>query len=308
MMKNLLIILLLISSMLLSACSVEKEKSKLSEQEKLNQTESSEQPTQSEREIITVLSNKHLDAEINDEIDITEADLNNLVVMDKQPLIYTNDGKQGLVYLLSDYLYGRENIQKNSYLVYELEEKTLLYDLCVVDYASAMTFCNIDGDVAQEIVLQQTVGMSGGAGHYESRIFKIENDSVVVLFNAETYDEKLERNVVFDTGFEHEFLKNKILKIKNRFTQYSLEIDVSQKYIDSFFDEQGMPIRETTLWCDTFFEFSAVDIDNDAIFEIVCSQYVSLDTHASGVGVAKSILKYNTETKSFDVIDADFEY
>lgn len=43
-----------------------------------------------------------------------------------------------------------------------------------------------------------------------------------------------------------------------------------------------------------------------AFFEMICLQYVSLDSHADGIGDTKSVLKYNKQTRKFEVVQAEF--
>ena len=75
-------------------------------------------------------------------------------------------------------------------------------------------------------------------------------------------------------------------------------------------DESGK-IMETDVfdhvWIDeTFRSFEPQDVDNDGIYEIVCSQYASLGDYSSCIGYASTTLKYNTEIKQFEIIRANF--
>jgi len=56
-----------------------------------------------------------------------------------------------------------------------------------------------------------------------------------------------------------------------------------------------------------FFSFEPKDTDGDGIYEIEGKQYTSLIGRADYVGTASCILKYNTQSKVFEVIDAWYE-
>jgi hypothetical protein len=48
-------------------------------------------------------------------------------------------------------------------------------------------------------------------------------------------------------------------------------------------------------------------VDHDGVCEIVCRQYTSYISHSDYTGIAHSVLKFNTQTQKFEVIDAWFE-
>ena len=61
-----------------------------------------------------------------------------------------------------------------------------------------------------------------------------------------------------------------------------------------------------SLECDSFYEFKPGDFDGDGVFEFECLQYAYLLTHGDGLGTARSMLKYNEETKKMEVIESAF--
>ena len=99
-------------------------------------------------------------------------------------------------------------------------------------------------------------------------------------------------------------------EIKNKFTGYSTILDLSgyKVYHGVYFDETGKPLNknEENVLFDSFREFTPADVDGDGTFELVCLQYASLYCHADYIGDAKSVLKYNSDTKEFEVIKAEF--
>ncbi|MBO4468246.1 MAG: hypothetical protein J5766_02985, partial [Clostridia bacterium] len=162
---------------------------------------------------------------------------------------------------------------------------------------------DIDGDKADEIILQQIVGMTGGAGQYRSRIFKVVGDEIAEIFNSATGN-------IFDTGFIGVVKNGFKLEIKNKFNNYLNELDLSaeNQYIGVYFDINGNATSnaENEILCDSFREFVPEDIDNDGIFEIVCLQYVSLYGHSDYIGDAKSVLKFDFNKKEFIITEAEF--
>ena len=189
------------------------------------------------------------------------------------------------------------------YLAILSGEKVYLKDLAEwenqMSYGIKLELCDFDGDGDKEILLQQTVSMSGGAGQYLSRVLDFENYEFLELYCSEQ---------IF-TGFSIEILKGNKFKIRNSITNYSEIFEFKNKtegYLKGLYDENGEVIERKIL-VDSFFEFFPEDIDNDGVYEILCRQYVSLIGHTDHIGDAKTILKYNKKTSSFKIIDAEFE-
>ena len=111
-----------------------------------------------------------------------------------------------------------------------------------------------------------------------------------------------------------ELKENFNVEISNKYVSFTKTVNVKgindEKYDDSYWDESGK-IMETDVfdhvWIDeTFRSFEPQDVDNDGIYEIVCSQYASLGEYSSCIGYASTTLKYNTEIKQFEIIRANF--
>ena len=210
------------------------------------------------------------------------------------------------VYLLNDYeRYGENSIYHDSYLAIETDSKILFKDLSSDNYSGSygdtLYVHDVDGDGIDEVIVQQTVGMTGGAGQYLSRIFKVVDDEIQETFNSSTTD-------LYDTGFISILKDDFKLEVRNRFTGYAKTLDFSAKeqYIGVYFDEDGKVIGDGIIWCDSFREFTPEDVDGDGIFEMVYLQYVSLYGHTDYIGDAKSVLKFNPNTQKFEVIKAEF--
>lgn len=225
--------------------------------------------------------------------DLPEVGLQDVVVKRKV------DGFSLSAYILSDYRYGKSE-PHDSYLAVEMDfERILFFDFENKSFDDFLYLNDVDGDGFDEIIIQQHVDMAGGAGQFSSYIFKVENDEIREIFNSSTCN-------LFDTGFVSEFLDGYKLKVSNTITGYSSTIDISNKYIDEYFDENGKGATGDFILCDSFFEFIPEDVDDDGIFEIICLQYTSLNSHPDYIGDAKSILKFNSYIQKFEVIESDF--
>ena len=201
------------------------------------------------------------------------------------------------------YNYTEDKLYHYSHLIIKDESETLTYNLSESDvgsYADLLYVCDIDGDNADEIIIQRTAGMTGGAGQYISQIFKVENNQIKEIFHSSSSNK-------FDTGFSSDMQDNYMLVIVNRHTGYEKALDISAKgYLDVFYNEEGSLISKTDIFADSFHSFSPVDVDNDGIFEIKANQYVSFYGHSDYIGTAVSILKYRSNTKKFDIIETEF--
>ena len=241
-------------------------------------------------------------------IELPEIGLENLVVRRKVSGSTTESMKHYLsTYIISDYRY-RERVWHDSYLAIETGDKILLYDFQNRSLDDFLYLCDVDGDGIDEIIVQQTVGMSGGAGSYESFVFKVVEGEIKALFMSSIPNSSDNGSSRFDTGFSSELKDGFKLEISNRFTGYTTTFDFSaeKKYLGRFFDDSGIVISSTNILCDSFYVFTPEDIDDDGVFELVCVQYVSLDGHANSIGYAKSILKFNPSSQEFEVIFAEF--
>lgn len=190
-----------------------------------------------------------------------------------------------------------------SRLVIKEEPQAITYNLSesgMGSYADLLYICDLDGDHADEIIVQRTVGMTGGAGQYVSQIFKVERDQIIEIFNSSSAN-------MFNTGFSSKMKDNYELVLINQYTNYETTVDISDKeYLGIFYTEEGKLIKEIGIWVDSFYSFSPIDVDKDGVFEIKVCQYVSLNGHSDGIGTAVSVLKYNSDTQEFEVIENEF--
>ena len=218
----------------------------------------------------------------------------------------TVDGKnnQLSVYVLAEY-------QDNSYmhrtfLVVETDNDMLSYDLNTKSLQDTLYLVDIDADGLDEIILHQHLDDFGGAGSYISRIYQVEDGRICEMFNSYTSTPQDSEDEIFDTGFSSEFIEGKKLKITNQNTDYQTILDVSERYIDEFFDSAGKGPSDLPSGCDSFISFEPNDVDEDGVFEIIGTQYMFVFNHAGGIGYGKTVLKYNAQNSQFEVIKAEF--
>lgn len=240
-------------------------------------------------------------------ISIPEVGLQNMFIADISSEEKLFDDIYGRVYLLSDDRYGGSCMPCDNYIAILINGKLIVKDIAKLPaYFGDITLSDIDGDGDSEIILQETISITGGCGGYLSRVFDFKDSELIEMFSSID-----ENNNYFDTGYSITVLKNKKFIIKNRFSGYSEEFTDQRKtddYYDGFwYDINGNPGNQEIM-VDSFYEFSPINIDNDESYEVLCKQYVSLIGHADGLGHAKTILKYNKNSKQFEIIDTEFMY
>lgn len=218
-----------------------------------------------------------------------------------------------IVHLLGDYERYGNGLYHDLFLTVQADTKVIFKDLTYSNikgaYSERLHLNDIDGDGIEEIIIHQCVDMFGGAGQYLARIFKVENEEIKEVFCSLTSDGN--KHSRWGTGFKAEEKEDFQLEISNTFTGYKELIDLSadkESYIRSgIYSEEGNVLKHSDILTDTFLSFIPKDIDSDGICEIYCEQYTSHLGHAQHIGHAISILKYNTDSQSFEVIDAWFD-
>ncbi|MCL2014041.1 MAG: hypothetical protein FWG69_03535 [Oscillospiraceae bacterium] len=235
-------------------------------------------------------------------VNLPEVGLENLVIGTVEEGNVVESEKDSLpVYVFCDYRYGADSIYHDSYLAVVTDSKILLKDLSETggSYATSIYLHDVDGDGLDEIIVQQTVGMTGGAGQFASTIFRVIEDDIVEMFPLPN----------FDTGFTCVLKDGFKIEISNRFTGYATTIDydtINGENESFYFNENGKVRAKGEISLDSFYEFVPEDIDGDGIYEIVCKQYVSLQGHSDYIGDAESVLKFNPSTQKFEIIKAEF--
>ena len=144
-------------------------------------------------------------------------------------------------------------------------------------------------------------------GTFLSRVFSVQENCVVELYNSSLDFLGDNQTMPYHTGFSSKFLENYRLEITNKSVGFRKIIDLSGRYAEGFFDEAGKGKLNLDIHCDSFMEFVPKDVDGDGVFEILCSQYASLYGHADGIGYAKSVLKFDERRQALFVAYADFD-
>lgn len=107
-------------------------------------------------------------------IDIPEAGLENIYIRDIIEFIEIDKETYAKVYLFADDRFGGYMSTSNLYLAAEIRDRMIIKDIAKWDNQcsmfSEMDSCDIDGDGDEEIVLQEGIDLTGGAGQYLSRI------------------------------------------------------------------------------------------------------------------------------------------
>lgn len=211
------------------------------------------------------------------------------------------------VYLLCDYERYGGGIFHDLFLAVEADTKVIFKDLTYNTipgaYSENLYLNDVDGDSVEEIILHQCVGMSGGAGSYLARVFKIENDEIKEIFCSNSKDNS---SKYWDTGFSGHPEDDFTFVISNRFTGYTAKYSFGTDRPDRH-DEDGKAVSKREITVDSFNLFLPKDIDSDGVCEIYCRQYTSDWGHADYIGDAISILKFNTEKQEFEVVEAWFK-
>jgi len=233
---------------------------------------------------------------------------NGTIAQTEKASLFSNNATPSLesqIHLILDFEKYNDKVYHDSYLVIETKDdltiKHIGEDSCG-SYGDALYVCDIDGDKLDEIIVHSTIGMSGGAGQYASRVYSFTGNDLELIFDSSTDNS-------FDTGYFAECKDGFKIVILNDFTKFESPIEGStvEALFGSYFDENGKAISQPTLWTDSFFEFIPQDVDGDGIFEIKTVQYASLNGHTNHIGNAVSFLKYDPQSKSFDVIETRFE-
>ena len=239
-------------------------------------------------------------------ISIPEVGLKNVFSREVSGLELLDDGVYGQVYLLADDRYGGGRGVSDHYLAIVMNDVLFVEDISkqTPGYTGDIELCDFDGDGDKEILLQECISMTGGAGGYLSRVFDFDNGKLVEMFSFD-----IGGNKRFDTGFSITILEDRKFKIENKFTQYSDVFSLNNRKDDYYlywYDKDGKPIQNEIL-VDSFCDFLPTDVEGDGVWEIACRQYVSLIGHSDGIGAAKTILKYNPVSSAFEVFQTDFE-
>lgn len=236
----------------------------------------------------------YFDFEDTMRIDVPKIGLENVFVRQLEGNIKISADSFATVAILSDNRYEAYNHIPDNYLVVIADEKIVAIDLTSWEEQFSLggefECADVDGDCDAEFLVQENIGLSGGAGQYLSRVFDFKDGKLIEIFSSDT------ETGLYDTGFSIRILDGNKYEIKNKFTDYC--------EVFSFEEER---INKGELALDSFYKFEHCDIENDGVYEIRCCQYASLLDHSDFVGTAVSVIKYDKEKSVFVVTDSCFE-
>lgn len=188
-------------------------------------------------------------------------------------------------------------------LVVRTEDQAVCTVLFQGSYQDRFSLADIDGDGNEEILIQSLVSITGGAGGFETAIYKLDHGRPELLFCYPGQEEG-ER---LDTGFALTFADGDKFQIRNGLTDYCTEFSRGPSAADDsypYFDEQE---SFWDLGVDPFFYlFEPVDCDGDGADEILTAQYTYFHSRADGLGTAYSIIKWNQDKQMPEIVKSGF--
>lgn len=161
---------------------------------------------------------------------------------------------------------------------------------------------DVDGDGAEEILMQLCTGYTGGAGAYQTDIYRLTDSGLDKIFSNPEW----ESNTGFDTGFTLHLSEGSTCTVENIYTDFKTSFTHSHGDDYPYFDEEGSLTDEGRkyntigrLGVDPYFhQFLPVDTDGDGVSEILAAQFTYLWSRADGLGAAYTILKWDDDAMS----------
>ena len=207
----------------------------------------------------------------------------------------------GCVYLVRDY----NDDSSKTYLFVTTQKDIVCEDLdfelpSVISLADSYMIktVDLDGEAGEEIILNLFNGGQGGAGGYNSYIFKIAKNKLVEM--------KQPDGVYEETGFTANLRAPYEIVVTNKYNDEECVISAKgNEEHERFFDAKGNPDGSCELACDSFFTFEPIELE-DGSYGVRRLQYSYIGSHANCLGYAETVIKYNANKKAFEVISANF--
>ncbi len=165
-------------------------------------------------------------------------------------------------------------------------------------------YANVDGFYGDEIIIHSDTRQYG---IYDNVVLKITKDGILPLLDKEQMlDFLMSYNSILKKDFNVEII-NSYTGIKKTVNVYGIN---EENYDESYWNSDGS-IAETDLkdrvwFYDFYYSFVPNDVDTDGLYELICSQKASLGAYNSIIGHTVTTLKYNIETKEFEVMKTEF--
>lgn len=182
--------------------------------------------------------------------------------------------------------------------------------LCDGSYDDEWYLADIDGDGLKELLMQHLTDNMGGAGSYNTDVYRISLDGAAKIFCHP--DQKY--GDYFDTMFTLQLSEGYTHTIKNISTGFCTSFIREASANSPYFDAAGnltdaVGENKKTNWLGkdpSFYMFKPVDADGDGIHEIMTAQYTYLYGRADSLGAAFTLLKWSNETESMYIAKAGF--
>lgn len=195
-------------------------------------------------------------------------------------------------------------------LVITGETSTTCTVLCEGSYNDEWHLADIDGDGQDELLMQHLTGITGGAGAYESTIYRLSDGRLSKIFGSPGPD----GSCSFDTYFSLHLSEGYTHTVQNGSTGFYTTFTRKDPDGNPYFDEDGNLTdagRENneTDWLSAdpyFYLFTPVDVDGDGACEIMTAQYTYLYGRADGLGAAYTILKWDSSMERMYIMKAGF--
>lgn len=182
--------------------------------------------------------------------------------------------------------------------------------LCDGSYGDEWYLADIDGDSQDELLMHHLISITGGAGAYESDIYRISDGSPAKIFGSPEWD----GDNYFDTYFTLHLSEGYTHTVQNGSTVFYTTFTRKGPEGNPYFDADGNLTDEgrennETDWLSAdpyFYLFTPVDADGDGVFEIMTAQYTYLYGRSDGLGAAYTLLKWDSSMERMYIMKAGF--
>ena len=184
------------------------------------------------------------------------------------------------------------------YMAVDLDGTILTYEMGQFDkyviQNGDLYIADLDSDGYDEIIYSGEVSNNGGT---VSKVYQIKNGQIELM-----EDLNEEESNTSKYGYTYEFVGNKKIEIANQYTGDEWIKDISGLFE---FDETGKPLSDGMIFFTSYESQVMPNIANDGTVTLCYYQYAR--AHGPDIlGYTVTSLKYNQETKGFDVIETKF--
>lgn len=160
-------------------------------------------------------------------------------------------------------------------------------------------YADIDGKFGDEIIVHANKCLGDTPYKYENYVLKITTDGFEELFKPSSVS----------LGFSGTLKDNFSVEITNSKTGLQKTINLqNSSFAEKYWDKDGKVLspQSKVVFESSFYTFEPNDYDSDGLFEIACTQYVSLTSQQDFVGYARTVLEYDSTTKEVKVVETNF--